>query len=146
MKTKKGLSNIIATFSILLITIACIVIVATVIKNTSQNILDSPEFNCLNFNIEPPVKTTQACYNPETNKLSVKLEKSIQQDININSLEFIINTVDSTENFICSDSCGNCEVLKQGSKTYYFDFEDPPTQVALKINNCILQPKEIKKC
>ncbi len=146
MKSKKALSNIVSTFAILVITIACVLVVGIVIKNTTENILSSPEFTCSNFNIEPPIKTKKACYNPETNELNIEIEKSIQHNIEIQSIEFIINTEYGTENFICDNSCGNCEVLEQGSKTYYFDFQEQPKQITLKVHNCILKTKEIIPC
>ena len=141
-KNKRAISDVVSVVLTITGVLIAVLILALSIQQLSDNILKSPEFDCIDLSIKPPVKIINTCYNFEDKDLNIELEKTMQ-NIEIKSLEFLISTSQTTETFFCSDSCSNCEIIKQGRKTYYLSSDDKPARVTIKINGCVLETREI---
>ena len=141
-KNKKALSNIIASLILILLSIVAVSMLWTTFNNFATRIQMSPEINCFDIKIQPPIKINSACYNEERKQLEVELKRNLEE-LQINSLELITET----EEWKCSSACGNCIILNTGeTKTYFLDEETKPKEIILKINECIIETKSIGNC
>ncbi|MEK9207530.1 MAG: hypothetical protein AAB922_03550, partial [Patescibacteria group bacterium] len=65
-------------------------------------------------------------------------------NLQINSIYLISNTGFEWQ---CTSTCGNCIILNQGETKNYFLYENiKPEDITLKIEDCVLETKEIKNC
>ena len=139
MQNLRGLSNIIAiTLIILLTTVAVALLFTSIDKFTN---LLSPEFSCLELQVETPITIREACFNQTTQETEITLTRDLQ-DVFLSEIDF---TLDS-EQYACGPSCGgNCHILESGNtKTYYF--QSQAAQITLSSNNCPLDAQEITIC
>lgn len=142
MKNKKALSTIIATTVIILISLVAITMLWFSVKKLTERVTMSPEISCFDIKIAPPVTIKSACYNSETQKIQTELKRNLE-DIKINSM-YILS--DANE-WGCGIKCSQCIILKQGeTKKYFFDSEQNPGKITLKIENCIIETKNIISC
>ena len=134
---------------IILLSITAITTIGILLKKTSNQILTSPEFSCFDIKIEPLIKIEKNCYDSQTKELRIEIERTLKKrEIKIDSLGFVVDyeADKKTDNFLCADSCSNCETLTQGRKIYYFGLEQKPKKVIIKINNCVVETKEVSEC
>ncbi|MBI2451562.1 hypothetical protein HYV50_00620 [Candidatus Pacearchaeota archaeon] len=147
---KKGLAEIVITLSLVLIIIAAaFLLYNTLIKPIGTKTL-SPEFNCIDLQIKNPITINNVCFSQETNETEATLTRS-SENININSLTFIISYENSESSWICenTNSCPGCEILAPGTtKTYFFSEESSknPKTLSLYYYTCKLGEKNIVKC
>jgi len=143
MKNKKALSTIIASLIIILLSITAVSIIWITIKGLTNSVALSPEINCLNIKIQPLIKINSACYNPENKQIEVELKRNLEE-MQINSISILS---DSSSEWKCSSTCGNCLILNPGeTKTYFLSEESKPNEITFGIENCITETKEIKNC
>lgn len=143
---KKALSQVLSTFMIVGLAVIATGLLGVLIVNISEKISASPEFDCIGFARDAPIKIIKACYDVQTKDLNLELEKNVfQQDLEIKDLEFIISERASSSSFMCGDYCSNCQILEQGRQTYYFDFNEKPLTATIKVNGCILETKDVRE-
>lgn len=143
MKNKKALAPIVATLVIILLTLIAISIVWITIKELTKDVALSPEMNCLDVKIQPPIKINSACYNSEKKQINLELKRNLEKI----PIESILVSSDTNSEWRCSSSCGNCIILSEGeAKTYFLDEETKPNEIILKINQCEIETKEITDC
>ena len=148
IKSKKGLSEVVAVVLLILMSIIAIGIVWTGLLPLFSL---SPEFSCTQAQIEQSLIINNACFNSQTNDVELILSRSISGVIEIDTLEFTI-TSDSPEgnlNYHCGEGadCDQATVLKKGeTRTYFFNIPDRNTNEAIiSINNgCALVSEEIQ--
>ena len=135
-KDKKALSTIVATLLVLLLCIIAIAIIYFTIQNLINKTRYSPQFTCSEIKLENPIEITV------TNSFS---------RINVEKIGFLIKSSTDYSEYACGEIGCGCIVPEKGNtKTYFFEFS--PEQIiqqeklVLKVNNCILTEKQIKKC
>ena len=143
---KKGISEVIATVITILISLVAISLVWVVVNSIINEPALAPKFDCLDIQINTPIKIEYACYNLETEEFEVTLGRSLD-NYYFEDIEFIIGG----EEWFCSDNCGNCVILKPNSKkTYFFSTTSAENwefkEAILKINDCILNATMVVKC
>ncbi len=145
---KKAVSENVVTLLFVLV----LVIIATLIFLSLRNIIDrptlSPEFSCPDLQSGKPIVIKEACQNIKTNEIEVTLERNYAE-FDISFLEFTVQSENEESNWICSDSCGNCRILKEGeTKTYFFSQENPEKQESVIISyfSCELDRLDITSC
>ena len=136
---KKGVSDIISTVLILVLTIAVIGTLANQIFHVINSPALSPESSCPVLSSKNIAQIIKACYNSETLETEITLDKN-NQNIKIKSLSFLL---DETP-FSCGNNCGTCQILQEETQTYYFNKE--AKQLSLFVNNCFIEQKAIKNC
>ena len=142
MKNKKALSTIIATTIIILISLVAITMLWMSVKKLTERVTLSPEISCLDIKFDAPITIKSLCYNSETQKIETELKRNIE-DIKINSIYLLS---DASE-WRCGVECQQCILLKQGeTKKYFLDSEQKPKEITLKIENCIIETKDIISC
>lgn len=142
---RKGLANIIAMISLILITTIAAVTVSVSVDNffASSETQLSSDFSCLDLQSSSVVQIKKACYNAEDGDVELTLERKVSS-LDIPQLDFTING-ESSESYSCSNSCGNCNVLGLGaSKTYYFESEADSGEVIVHVAGCQLDSAEIR--
>ena len=143
MKNKKAISTIIASLIIILLSLTAISIIWITIRGVTNSIALSPEISCINIKITPPLNINSACYDSENNQIKVELKRNLD-NLQINSIYLISNTGFEWQ---CTSTCGNCIILNQGETKNYFLYENiKPEDITLKIEDCVLETKEIKNC
>jgi hypothetical protein len=144
---RKGVSNLIATMLIILLSIASVGLLWVYVTNTIKPAL-SPENSCFDFGINPPVKIDSACFNPESENIEIKLTRSFDSTT-LNNLNFIINSNSFSNSWSCSNACNTCSILNKGeSKKYYFNFDSNNTQnlkVYVQSGNCLIDSLNVKE-
>ncbi len=149
---KKAFGDSVVTIFLVLISITAVMTTIAIIIGTatqSANIQESPEYNCIQLSLDPPVKINGACLNGE-NEIEVKLLRDATSKFEIvDSLifSFYSNKLESV--FQCTDSCENCEILNSGTtKDYFFSQNNPENLgvVKLSIRECEINEKEITVC
>jgi len=139
IKNKRGLSNLIATVFIILLSMTAITILSTQILSLIRSPALAPEASCPVIISKKLIQVTNACYNQETGEIELTLIKN-HNEININSLRFLLDG----ESYLCGDSCGTCQIIASDLQTYYFDKK--ANQVTIFIDNCLTETKEINNC
>ena len=143
IKNKKALSNIIATLIIISISLLAIALIWNIFNNLAKEIKMSPEINCFDIKIQPPIKINSACYNSENKQIEIELKRNFNE-IQINSISI---SSDSNSEWQCSSTCGNCIILNSGEiKTYFLNEETQPKEIILQIEDCIIEIKNIGDC
>ena len=143
LENKKGVSNIIATMSLVLLSIIAVGVLWGFVKTTIDNIELSPEISCLDMKTKSTVKIQRACFNSQTKETQITLKRSLT-GLTIESLEFATQK----NKYQCGLSCNNgCTVLNDGTtKTYIFSSQENENQINLLYQDCLLDTKEIKNC
>jgi len=149
-KDKKALSTIVATLLVLLLCIIAIAIIYFTIQNLINKTRYSPQFTCSEIKLENPIEIISSCYNLETNNIEITVTNSFSR-INVEKIGFLIKSSTDYSEYACGEIGCGCIVPEKGNtKTYFFEFS--PEQIiqqeklVLKVNNCILTEKQIKKC
>jgi len=114
---KKALSNIVANvLMIILIVVAMGILAANIFEIIKMPAL-SPENSCIQIQLDKIVKIERACYNQGTGNLEITLDSN----------------------------CENCEILSKGkTKTYYFS--PNAKEVAIVINGCLIETRDVERC
>ena len=147
---KKALSQIVAGILIMLLAIAAIFVLWHYVSVLIKKPALSPQISCLELQSSKELAIKSACLNETTNELEVDLSRSSLKNNDISSIEFILTNGESSESWVCTNSCGNCLVLEKGQvKTYFLTTEI--TNIAnskLKISssNCLLDEKVVLEC
>ncbi|PIZ81421.1 MAG: hypothetical protein COY02_02120 [Parcubacteria group bacterium CG_4_10_14_0_2_um_filter_41_6] len=82
---KRALSNVVATFLILLLSMIAIGIVYGTVSNILYSIKYSPTLSCIDIMVKNPIEIVSSCYNAETKKIEVELRRSFG-NVEINDL------------------------------------------------------------
>ncbi len=144
---KKGLSSIIASLMIILLSLAALGIVWQIVeKLTKPELILSPK-SCLDMQLSPPYTLDRVCYNSTTKELIVSIEK--KYEYNIESLYLIVNEQNSqSSKWCCGKQCPNCilplSILSQ--KDLFMPIDLKPDKISLEINDCILETKDVIDC
>ena len=145
-KSKRSLSTVVATLIILLLSITAITIIWTAVKNLiSPEMLLAPK-SCIDFQINSPYELGKICYNSEKKEVELNLLKKYGK-YEITDVFFIVNEEPESTEWRCGSQCQNCKLPETSSKDYFLSpIEQKPKSLTLKINNCILETKNIGEC
>lgn len=142
IKNKKAISSIIATLIIILVSLVAVSMLWITFNNFANEIKMSPEINCFDIKIQPPITINSVCYNSENKQIEVELKRNFNE-IQINSLKLITET----REWQCSSACGNCIILNSGeTKKYFLDEQTQPKEITLQIEDCIIETKNVGSC
>ncbi len=139
IKNKKALSDIVAVVMIIALSVIAAGLVWAYISPSISGL--SPEFNCLNAQIDQLLKIENACFNTATGDVELTISRTLNPSYNINNIEFsIINQDGSVDNYYCGQGCNGAEILSPGSiKTYYFTSSNSqPTEIFVGADGCNL--------
>lgn len=147
---KKGLSGIVISVLLILLSIAALAIVflyLTNFLNKEANL--SPGVSCLQMQSSSPLEISSACFSSSNNEVQVSLKRSIQ-DLDINQIDFVLSSDNDSSSWCCGiPDCQECQVLEKGkSKTYFFDLSDlrNPIRAEISVSSCGLDSVEISQC
>jgi len=139
---KKAMSQVIAVLLIVLLSLIAVTTVWGVFKSITERTQLAPEFECTQLSANMPIRITDACYNPLTQDAEITLSRKLDT-LDIKKINFIIGS----NTWCCGlPECSQCQILETGEKIYYFDYETSPSSVALMIDKCFIEEKEIKMC
>lgn len=142
---KKGLSQIVATFVILLLAIAAIGVISITLTNISKKAMLSPQLSCFELKTKQPLTIERACYNQQTHDTEITLNRKI--DSNIDAIELILKTENSISKWQIGNLCTTSIILNKGeTKIYYINSEENPKEISINIDKCILQTEKIISC
>ena len=140
---KKALSNIVASLVIILLSLVAVSTIWVTTKKLIDNVALSPEIDCLDIKIQPPIKINSVCYDSINKQIKVELKRNFQE-LQINSISILSN---SGLEWKCSSTCGNCLILNSGeTKTYLLNEETQPAKITLAIEDCIIETKNVGNC
>lgn len=137
---KKGLSNLIATVFIILLSIAAITTLSTQIFSLVNNPSLSPENSCVFLSTKNIIDITKVCYNTETKETEITLTRNNKNAI-LDSLKFSLDG----ETYSCDNSCGTCQIPEIGTQKYYFETKETK-RLSFFINECYIREKTIENC
>jgi len=144
-KNKKAVSEVVVTLLMILLTISAVIILVFSLKKSVEPLL-SPK-QCLDMQINPQITIQKSCYNATTQDLEITLYR--ENNNKIDSLYFITQSQGEASLWCCGSQCPQCIILEEGTKTYYLssaDTQEIPEKVSLKVNNCILEAKDVGIC
>ena len=145
MKSKKAISQVIATVLMILLALIAVGTIWITTKNVVDKVQYSPEIQCMEMTKNPTIRILKSCYNQETEDVEVTLKRAIN-DFEINKLNFVIDS----QKFCCGKpDCTDCEILNPTqTKKYLFDFSEQPIpkKISLSIDECFISQKEIGVC
>jgi len=146
IKNKKALSTIVATLIILVLSITAITITWVAVKKLiNPEILLAPK-SCIDFQINAPYELGKICYNSEKKEVELNLLKKYGK-YEITDVFFIVDEESQSSEWCCGSQCLNCRLPEISSKEYFLSpIEKKPKSLTLKINNCILEAKNIGEC
>lgn len=142
---RRAVSDIVVTVLLVLIGIAALSIVAVYINGTIKSVSLSPKLSCIDMQLQNVLKINRACYNSQTNEIEIAVQRAIA-DFNLEKINFVIDKGVSSTSWVCQDTCSNCKIPEPGKqKTYYF-LSEKADSVAVSIDSCILDQKELADC
>ena len=118
---KKGLSDIISTVLIILLSISLVFILSNSIVNLLNNPSLSPDTSCPILQFKSIVKMQKVCYDKNLGDILVTVQRSNDENLLVNSMEFIIEKDSGeTNSFSCGNQCGTCKLPNVGKTTTYY--------------------------
>ena len=145
---KKAISNLLASVSLVLLTIFAVAAVGVAFNKIISAPTFSPELSCLELQSNLPIKMKSACFNEQTQKVEVTLQRSLKE-FEIPVLNFKLSSKTESSAWVCKPDCCDCDIVVPGAtKTYYLELENLPEQSEMNLNvlNCFVHTKEIKIC
>ena len=144
---KKALSDVIAIFLFLIITLLIFSIVFFYINKVSTQL--SPVIDCSGLIPEEFIEIEKTCI--KDGELIIDIKRDIKSQDKISSIEFIVSSETDSLKFRCGPSCGGaCNLPSIGvTETYYIDIKnfEKPTTLILSVNECSpFTTKEITQC
>ena len=110
---KKGMSNLVVTVLLILISITSIAAISTLIIKISKAPLDLSPAQCISAKSKLIVDISRACYDNVENNIEIKISRKVS-DINFDSLEFSIHYDDkSSRVWKCGEGCNTCLLLDE---------------------------------
>jgi len=142
---KNGLSDVVTSVLLIFVAVVAVIAISAIILKLVNNPQLSPEASCATISIKNPVEIYKVCYNQETKEVQAILKRN-SEEININLIEFILNSQIESNTWACSSECPNCNILKsEQTKTYFLSSEKPET-LAINVNNCPVQSIKVNNC
>ena len=103
---------------------------------------------CINSDTVLPLSINKVCFNKNTRDVQITLSKDNPQTIDY--LDFFITDNERDVSILtCGNTCGGCEVISSGTKSYYIYIENEkktPTSLILKSTNCLTDITRIGTC
>jgi len=146
---KKAVGNVVATLSILLLTIVLVSIVSVTFNQILATPQLAPAMSCLQMQTSFPLQIQKACQNQITNQTEITLKRKLDTDMT--EFDFFITTPTETSTWCCgAEECPDCDVQPEGQiKTYYLNQTLDTNQnnkVGILLDNCLIQTKNIGSC
>ena len=158
IKNKKGISEVISSVLIIVLTISSTLFVFGAMNNLLDNPALSPEYSCPNLKFKAPIEITSACYNSRSEEVEISLYRK-KTDLEINKMNFIVSSSSksNSEIYSCSqyaqNSCSGmeCKVpTEESSEKYYLVFNSTDIngekEISVSVNNCIIDVKSLSEC
>ncbi|MFA4953274.1 MAG: hypothetical protein WC584_03555 [Candidatus Pacearchaeota archaeon] len=143
IKNNRALSTIIASLILILLSLTAVSIIWITIKGLTNSVALSPELNCFDIKIQPPITINSVCYNSENKQIEIELKRDFNE-LQINSISIFS---DSNSEWQCSSTCGNCIIPNSGeTKTYFLKEETQPKEIIFQVENCIIETKNVRDC
>jgi len=144
---RKGMSEVVVTVVLLLITLSSIALAGYSVLNLikKQNLQTSPKYNCLDITTKftPPIQIVKTCIN-QNNEIEALIRRSTEE-ITITTLSFKIGE----EIWTCSDVCNNCEIPLPGSSKKYYLAPEKNTEgktLEVYIEKCLIDKIKVLSC
>ncbi len=152
MREKNGLSSVVATLLIVLLSIIALTMVYSTVNNIMNSIKTSPTLTCSDFQFSSPIEIVSSCYDTDKNEINIQIRRSFS-NLEFNDLKFVF-TSSSTNNiktYSCAENICGCSILNPGEIKNY-RFKQTPEDISsfdriyLKVNECDLINKEVTLC
>ena len=146
---KKGISGVVATVLLILLSMAAVGIIWAVISQFAKSPQLSPEVSCVNFQYGTTAYIERACYDSTKNEVEITIKRGIASEFDIQSLGFVIYSDKDSASWRCDKNCLDCKIADLGNrKTYYFDVSGlgKPGSAALMANSCNAGSVAIENC
>jgi hypothetical protein len=139
---KKGLASIVAMISLILITSIATVMVSKVVFDSlrEDGVFLSEGVNCLELQTAGVIEIQRACKRIDGG-VELMVERKLSS-LEVPYLDFTFNRDEGSSSYNCGYSCGNCELLNEGSTKRYY-FEDSGVQAIAHVGSCILDNIDI---
>lgn len=137
---RKGISSVVTTVLLILISIASLSIVASKVLPMIDL---SPQISCTEMQISPPASIQSAVI--ENGEVKLTLQRYFTGR-DIKALEFRIDSSEGSSQFACTPACENCIIPGEGELAeYYFAFSpsEVPESIVLTIDGCTLQSYQL---
>jgi len=147
---RKGLSNIVSTMLILLLSIAALTLLYTILKPMIVDTTMSPQVSCFDWKVNPPLKLSNACFNSTSNEVRVNVMK-IGDVSKVDSLEFTLTKSGSEiAKWQVGGECGQSS-FNENREDYYLpftglNFEKGSQTIILNLRNCIFLEQNLIEC
>ncbi|MEK6856316.1 MAG: hypothetical protein AABX66_04125 [Nanoarchaeota archaeon] len=145
---KKGISNVVATVLIILVSVIAISAVYVSLKPALTASL-SPAISCLDLKLNSLLEVQSACFNNNTKKIEISIGSMTNLN-GVNSIDFGLDENGYTVyNWICGGSCSSCQF--EGNK-YYLPIEGfslnltENQTIYLQVSNCLRLNKKVVEC
>jgi hypothetical protein len=141
----KGVSNVLATLLITLLSILAVSLLAVAVNNVVYQARFSPKFTCAEVEIASPIQIQKACYNVAEKELEITLKRSID-NLDMDIIDFSLSGIESSD-WCCGSNCNKCNIPEQAeTKTYYFPVEQKPDFISISSYSCPIVGSEIENC
>jgi len=145
---KKAISEVIATVFLITLSIAAASIIGYFIfpmVNQATNL--APTVSCIELKTSPIITISNACFNEQTREIELTLKRDTKE-ITINTISFIVRSIDHVKSFKCGLDCSNCNLLNKGTeKKYFFSFPNFKDYVDLTyaLDDCEIKTERINR-
>lgn len=143
IKNTKGQANMIAIALMIIMVTVSVAIIYSSLKDTIESPFFSPEGFPSTIK-KQSILIDAPCYDPLTNSLEITLTKNNKEPLK--SLTFKLNFDDESKYWKCGLGCGDCKILDQGRKTYYFFPGKAPKTIEIIEDERTLILEEVTLC
>lgn len=144
----RGMSNLVSALAIMVVSMILAISLGAAITSLSRLSL-SPALSCTQLQINSPIALSSVCYDSSSAELRATISRNLGADVS----QFELSLIDGAQNkkFSCTESCGTCTILGEGSTRQYImsvpelNLENRPT-ASISSKGCALGTKTIKPC
>jgi len=147
---RKAVSSIVATASILLLTIVLVSIISLTFNQILATPKLAPALSCIEMQAFFPLQIQKTCFNPTTNKTEVTVKRKLDT-AGITEFDFLLTTPTETSKWCVGEfCCEECNLQAEGQiKTYFLNQTldmNQNNKAGIVLNNCLIQTKNIISC
>jgi hypothetical protein len=139
MRTKKALSDVIATMIMVSLVFVAAGVLFVVVRNLVEIELSPPDL-CL----EEKLRIQEVCYNNRTNDLEINLFRRAGVEFEV--IYFSIEFEKDSLLFHCCRDCEDCRVMESGRKKYFIGLDEMPKKLKIESDNCLEGQRVVKEC
>lgn len=145
MRSVRGVGDVLATASVILVSVLAIATVWLYFSAFFAGATFSPQLSCLDLQTSSLFEIKSACQNAD-GEISVLVERNFD-DAKIENINFVIRGENGASSYACGAACGDCVLMNLGeTKDYFLSYGDEAEKVSIFVGDCLISETSVRNC